>query len=335
MNSFKKALWVVAACVACVLPANAQLLDDENRIQKVVESHSGALVRIKASVALPEVDGEKKKGTLLRLGTGFFITSDGLIVTNASVVYKAQRLWYEVDGVPYLAVIKGIDASTNVALLQAKTMPEDFSSVNLSDTITPPGVGSLLVKMSLPMEFGPTPSLGLMQGADSDFGARAFPTRYWRVQLGAGPGEAGAPVFDLKGRFVGMTVATVPEVGASYVLGARALNWVREGILASSDGHRIPSSFGFNAQEVKVAGEGLSLEVKSIADNSAASKAGLKVGDRIVMAAAKPCATIADLRDAVFFTKPGQYLDLKVMREDKSKAIALLAEAGEVPESAE
>jgi len=335
MNYFKKALWVVAAVVACSLPLNAQLLDDENRIQKVVQTHAAALVRIKASVEVPAKEDKEDSATLLRLGTGFFINSDGLIVTNASIVHKAQRIWYEIDGVPYLAVLKGVDVSTNVALLQAKTMPETFSSVNLSDTISAPSIGSLLVKLSLPMEFGPTPSLGLMQGADSDFGARAFPTRYLRVQLGAGPGEAGAPVFDLQGRFVGMTVATVPEVGASYVLGARALNWVREGILSSAKAHRIPSYFGFNAQEVKVAGEGIVLEVKSISDNSPAAKAGLKVGDRIMMAAAKPSKNIADLRDAVFFTKPGQYLDLKIVRDGKEKAVALLAEAGEIVAPAE
>lgn len=327
--------------LALVSPlAFADSLFDEGRLQSIVDRQAPVLVRVKASVEMPtdkKTDGsmastEKKPATnekaepktFLRLGTGFFITANGQIVTNASVVDGAKRLWYEVDGVAYLAEVKGIDVPTNIALLQAKTMPKSFSTVNLTDSVSLPSAGTFLVRLSLPLEFPATPTVGTVQGADTQFGTRAFPTRYLRVQMSTGPGEAGSPVFDLQGRFVGINVAVLPELGASYLLPARSLAWVREG-LASSGGHMY-SYFGFNVEEEHSAETPTQLVVRNVDDKGPAAAAGLKVGDILVEAGRKPATSISDLRDAAFYTKAGQYLDLKIRRNGKDTNIAIQAE---------
>jgi S1-C subfamily serine protease len=295
------------------------------RLGEIVATHTSALLRIKASADAPAADGQTPQ-TILRVGTGFFVSSQGLIITNASLVHEAKRLWYEADGVPYLAELKGVDASTNVALLEAKTLPRQFSSISLSDTVSLPAVGSTLLRLSIPMEFGVTPTTGIVQGADSQFSSRPFPTRYLRVQLTTGPGEAGSPIFDLQGRFVGMTVAALPEMGATYVLPARALAWVRDGLLSASGG-ALYGYFGFNAQEERSAADGLRLIVKNVENPGPAATAGLKVGDVITQAARKPVSGIGDLRDAAFYTRPGQYLDLQVQRGSQSLPLAIQASA--------
>jgi serine protease Do len=328
--------------------ARADSLFDEGRLQAIVEHQSGVLVRVKAAVeerAAPaaddasvkandknisknEIKDEKKSEpksepkTFLRLGTGFFVSSDGQIITNASIVDNAKRLWYEVDGMPYLAELKGIDAPTNIAILQAKTMPATIPTVNLADNVTLPQTGSLLVRLSLPMDFPATPSVGIMQGADTQFGLRAFPTRYLRVQMNTGPGEAGAPVFDLQGRFVGITVAVLPELEATYVLPARALSWVRETMKPEG---RVYSYFGFNVDEDHSLSDGTRLVVKNIDEKGPAAKADLRVGDVVTEAAHRGAFSISDLRDAAFYTKPGEYLDMKVRRDNRTIAVAVQA----------
>lgn len=330
-------------------PVWADSLFDEGRLQSIVERQAAVLVRVKASVEIPaeekpadaaadaqktpdsadakadtKTDAKAEPKTFLRLGTGFFITADGQIVTNASVVDGAKRLWYEVDGVAYLAEVKGIDVPTNIALLQAKTMPKSFATVNLADSVTLPSVGTFLTRLALPLEFPATPTVGIVQGADTQFGTRAFPTRYLRVQMNTGPGEAGAPVFDLQGRFVGVNVAVLPELGASYLLPARALSWVREG-LASSGGHTY-SYFGFNVEEEHSPDVPTQLTVRNLEESGPAAKSGLKVGDVVLEAGRKPTLNISDLRDAAFYTKAGQYLDLKVRRGGKDTSLSIQAE---------
>lgn len=328
-------------CISTLVFADS--LFDEGRLQSIVDRQGPVLVRVKASVEVvpaeegstpavtdakteekaPAADKTETK-SFLRLGTGFFITADGQIITNASVVDGAKRLWYEVDGVPYLAEVKGIDISTNIALLQAKTLPKNFSTVNLADSVTLPTVGTFLTRLSLPLEFAPTPTVGIVQGSETQFGTRAFPTRYMRVQMNTGPGEAGAPVFDLQGRFVGVNVAVLPELEASYILPARALSWVREG-LASSGGHTY-SYFGFNVEESHTADAPTRLVVKNVDDKGPAASAGLKVNDIVVEAGRRPANTISDLRDAAFFTKAGQYLDLKISRNGKETNVSIQAQ---------
>lgn len=319
----------------------ADSLFDEGRLQDIVSRQAPTLVRVKAAVEEREAPDAKKDAksdkaktlvsksdakeelkTFLRLGTGFFISADGQIITNASIVDQARRVWYESDGIAYLAEVKGIDIPTNTALLQAKTMPIKITPVNLADSVSLPQIGSLLVRLSLPMDFAATPTVGITQGADTQFGPHAFPTRYLRVQFNTGPGEAGSPVFDLQGHFAGFTVAVAPELGATYVLPARALSYVRENMTAAG---RIYSYFGFNVEEENTATDGRRLVVKTVDDKGPAAVAGLKVGDVVTEASRRMATSVGDLRDAAFFTKPGQYLDLKVHRGNSDAPISIQA----------
>jgi S1-C subfamily serine protease len=315
-------------------------------LQAIIERQSSVMVRVKASVEVPAEDeaktdqngqaqkdsknskdskeskeAKKEPEVVLRLGTGFFVSGDGQIITNASIVDHAKRLWYEVDGVPYLAEVKAVDIPTNIALLQAKTLPKNFSTVNLADTVTMPLPGAMLLRLSLPLEFPVTPTIGLVQGADTQFGMRALPTRYLRVQMSTGPGEAGSPVFDMQGRFVGVNVAALPELGSGYVLPARAVSWIRENLAAGGQNY---GYFGFRVEEEHSSVTGTRLKVQSVDEKGPAAE-NLRVGDVVVEAGRKLALSLSDLRDAVFYVKPGQYLDLKVKRGDKEINVAVQA----------
>jgi S1-C subfamily serine protease len=79
---------------------------------------------------------------------------------------------------------------------------------------------------------------------------------------------------------------------------------------------RIYSYFGFNVEEDHSAEGGARLIVKTVDAKGPAEIAKLKEGDQILLAGGKEALSLGDLRDAAFYTKPGQYLDLKIKRGD-------------------
>ena len=70
--------------------------------------------------------------------------------------------------------------------------------------------------------------MGLMQSSESTFGRNLFPTKMFRTSLALGPGEVGAPVFDLNGNFVGITHAALPDLRSSFILPAKACSRIRD-----------------------------------------------------------------------------------------------------------
>jgi len=121
---------------------------------------------------------------------------------------------------------------------------------------------------------------------------------------------------------VGVTVAVIPELGATYVLPARALSWVRETMTPNGRNY---GYFGFNVDEEHTAADGVRLVVKTVDEKGPAAASGLRVGDNIIQASRKMATTIADIRDAAFYTKPGQYLDLKIRRGNVETSISVQA----------
>ena len=77
------------------------------------------------------------------------------------------------------------------------------------------------------MEFEIAPTWGLLQSHEDSFGKRLFPTKMIRTSLALGPGEVGAPVFDLNGRFIGITHAALPDLKSSFLLPAKACKRIR------------------------------------------------------------------------------------------------------------
>ncbi|HSH09635.1 MAG TPA: S1C family serine protease, partial [Oceanipulchritudo sp.] len=201
----------------------------EERIVSLFEDNQSALVRVKA--IYPPKDDEEVPQVVI--GSGFFISREGLILTNASIVYQPLRVWIEHNEIAYSAEVLGQDERSNVAFLRTHTLPESFNFLHLADSAELPRVGSFVLRIGMPLEFNASPNLGIVTGFESRFGDRFFPCNYIRTSIAAGPGDGGSAYFDLAGRLLGIQVGSLPDLGASYILPARAALRIRDDILFS------------------------------------------------------------------------------------------------------
>lgn len=313
---FKRAPWPVITSILFFLgtAAHAQAGADahfsslQRRMSEVFRENSSGVVRIKAAGK----EGVAPEGASLRVGTGFIISRSGHILTNSSIAYGAERLWAEHQDIPYLLEEVGHDPSTNVSLLKFITPPPEFTIIPLDNGGSTPAITSFVLGVTMPLEFDPSPSWGIITGRESYFGNRFFPAVYLRTTIPAAPGAGGSPVFDLQGQFVGMVVASVPDIYSSYVLPARALIRVRDELLFSG---RVSHAFlGIEINEETGVEFGRRVTVTDVLEEGPAALAGIKAGDILIEFAERRIERFHDFVDAVFFVRPGQEVSVVLWR---------------------
>lgn len=280
----------------------------QKRIQELIRENASATVRVKAAYRPPK---EEEKPEVV-IGTGFFISREGHVLTNASIVFKPDRVWIEHQGIAYAARILGEDIASNLALLIVETQPEHFSFLHLADSPELPPPGTFLLRLSAPLDFAPSPAFGIVSGLESRFGQRFFPCAYLRTTIPAGPGDGGAAFLDLSGKLVGIQVGALPEINSSYLLPARAAMRIRDDFLFS--GKVTYGWIGFEVREERSIAGGNRLILSLILPGTPAESSGLLPGDVLDTIGEFSIRSIDDLRNAMFYNRVGQYTSCRVIR---------------------
>lgn len=284
----------------------------QRRVVELFEDNKDALVRVKA---VYEGDEEDETPQMV-VGSGFFISREGLILTNASIAYNPVRLWIEHRDIAYSADLIGADRATNLALLRVNTLPKSFRFLHLADSADIPPIGNFVVRISMPLEFSPTPEWGLISGHESRFGDRSFPTLYIRTSIPAGPGDGGSAYLDLNGRLVGIQVGSLPDISSSYVLPSRAALRIRDDLLFNQEVNY--GWIGFEVREEISIADGKRVVLREVFENSPAENAGLIAGDVITRIGDYTVTTLDELRNAMFYTRVGQYSEVLIKRDGES-----------------
>jgi len=294
----------------------------QDRIQDVYESFHSSIVRIKATKQNSN-DEQQSVSRVLKMGTGFIVSKDGHVLTSG-LLQEPERIWIEHDKSFYLAELLGNDSMCNLSLLKIVDANREFSFVSLVDQVSDIKPGSFLIGLSCALEFQVGPTYGLAQSREIAFGKNLFPTSMLRASLPLGPGEVGAPVFDLQGRFVGMGHAALPDLSASFLLPAEACLRVRDGLLFS--GAVDYGWFGVTVSRKLNLKNSFEIVVQGTVDGSPASKSSLKVGDVIKKIAGEEVTNRGDLAHAAFFAKPGTVVEFVVFRDGKEVKVPIKVE---------
>ncbi len=144
------------------------------------------------------------------VGTGVVIVDKGLILTNLHVVAGARKITVTfADGSESEATIVSLQPKDDLAVLQAKTIPDDLHAATMRSTsgLSP---GDEVVAVGFPFGIGPSASAGVISGLKREFrspeGQRVL-SNLIQFDAAANPGNSGGPLITLDGHVVGIVTA--------------------------------------------------------------------------------------------------------------------------------
>ncbi len=165
-----------------------------------------SVVRVRGLETDPDGDDEIEKS----VGTGVVVVDKGLILTNLHVVVGARLVKVVfADGLESEASVVGLTPDNDLALLQAKTIPDDLPSANLGSArdLAP---GDHVFVVGFPFGIGPSVSAGVVSGLNREFrspeGKRML-SNLIQFDAAANPGNSGGPLVNTNGEMVGIVTA--------------------------------------------------------------------------------------------------------------------------------
>ncbi|MEZ5562196.1 MAG: DegQ family serine endoprotease [Gammaproteobacteria bacterium] len=261
------------------------------------------------------------------LGSGFIISADGEILTNAHVVEGADSIIVKLsDNTEKTARLIGLDKPSDVALL--KIDASGLPAVKLGDS-SGVEVGDWVLAIGSP--FGLEHSV--TQGIVSAIG-RSLPdgnyVPFIQTDVAVNPGNSGGPLFNLRGEVIGINSQIYSRsggyMGLSFAIPMNVAGNVARQLAANGRVERGWLGIGIQALNGDLA-KSFGLEkpagalVGQVDASGPASRAGLKPGDVILEFNGQPLAQHADLPPLVGETAPGTTVTLKVWRDKAMKRI--------------
>ena len=269
-------------------------------------------------------------------GSGFIVSADGLILTNAHVVRDATEVSVKLtDRREFIAKVLGADAKTDVAVLKIEA--KDLPVVALGRT-SELKVGEWVLAIGSPFGFENTVTAGVVSAK-----GRSLPddsaVPFIQTDVAVNPGNSGGPLFNARGQVVGINAQIYSRTGGyqglSFAIPIDLALSIKDKLVAH--GKVEHARLGVLVQEVNQAlADSFKLDkpegalVASVEKGGPADKAGLQPGDVIRRADGRPVVSSGDLPAAIALAAPGDKLELEVWRNGAALKIqALLANAAD------
>ena len=208
-----------AAAYAAVLPSVVRVVGEHGRPAEAAASgaatgksdKSGGGAGKSGSKSQHEKDADSDSDNDGKsVGTGVVIVDKGLILTNLHVVAGAKKITVTFfDGSESEAVVVSLQPKDDLAVLQAKVIPDDLHAATLRSTggLQP---GDEVVAVGFPFGIGPSASAGVISGLKREFrspeGKRVL-SNLIQFDAAANPGNSGGPLVTLDGHVVGIVTA--------------------------------------------------------------------------------------------------------------------------------
>lgn len=299
----------------------------EGDIQSILDAILPATVAITADSSAGEA-----------AGSGFVVTEDGYIVTNAHVVSgvdSAQVVF--TDGNSFDAEVVGSDESTDIAVLKVDGQGLPTAQLGDSDAVVV-GDAVIAVGNALALEGGPSVTSGIVSGLDRNLSAQGGGTLADAMQTDAAisPGNSGGPLVDATGQVIGINTAIADPTTAENIGFVIPISHAKPVIDQLREG-RAAAFLGVGTSEVTPAlaeEENLSVDsgayVTDVTSGSAAESAGIQVGDVLVEIDGVAVETSGDVQAAVRSNQPGDTVPVVIVRGEETLTVD--ATLGERPD---
>lgn len=282
----------------------------------------------RAPRATPPGSGPDEQRSVPRgVGSGFFISDDGYILTNHHVIDGADGILVTLtDGRELKAKVIGSDQRTDVALIKVET--KDAPALQIGDPANLKKGGWVLAFGS-PFGLDSTVTAGIVSAIGRDTGDYL---PFIQTDVAVNPGNSGGPLVNMQGQVVGINSQIVSRsggfMGISLAIPIDDAMRVVEQLRSSGRvvRGRIGVAIGDVSDEVASA-LGLSKSsgalVRGVEPGSPAEKAGVEAGDVITRFNGQEIAKVSDLPRMVGNTKPGTAAGLEVWRRGKTVKLEL------------
>jgi serine protease Do len=272
-------------------------------------------------------------------GSGFIVSPDGVILTNAHVVRDADEVTVKMqDRREYRAKVLGSDPRTDVAVLKidAKNLPV----VPLGNTRNLQ-VGEWVLAIGSPFGLESTVTAGVVSAKGRTIDNNGV--QFIQTDVAVNPGNSGGPLFNTRGEVVGINSQIYSQTGGyqglSFAIPIDVAVRIKDQIVAT--GKVQHAKLGVSLQDVGQSfADAFKLQspdgalVANVERGSSADKAGLKAGDVIRKVNGQALISGGDLSAIVAIAKPGDRLTMDVWREGKEMQVtATLASAKADPAS--
>jgi len=270
------------------------------------------------------------------LGSGFIISADGYILTNAHVVEGADEINVRfTDKREFKAKVIGADRRTDIAVIkiEASALP----MVKFGDP-TKLKVGEWVVAIGSPFGFENTVTAGIVSAKGRSLPQEVF-VPFIQTDVAINPGNSGGPLFNMRGEvvginsqiysrtggFMGLSFAIPIDVALDIQKQLREKGRVargRIGVVIQEVTRDHATSFGLDRPRGAL--------VNSVEKGSPADKAGIEAADIIVAFDGKQVESSSDLPRIVGSTRPGSQSSLEVWRKGRTQKLSITV--AELPE---
>ena len=343
------ALWL--ALLSSTVLAQARELPDFTRL---VEEQGGAVVNISTTqavrrAAVPQVPGiedEEMQEFFRRfiprppnpggprpesrsLGSGFIISADGYILTNAHVVEGADEINVKfTDKRELKAKVIGADKRTDIALIKVEA--NGLPAVRFGDPAKLK-VGEWVLAIGSPFGFENTVTAGIVSAKGRSLPQENF-VPFIQTDVAINPGNSGGPLFNLRGEVVGINSQIYSRTGGfmglSFAIPADVALDVQKqlkekgrvargriGVVIQEVTRDLATSFGLD--------RGRGALVNSVEKGSPADRGGVEATDIILSFDGKAVEGSSDLPRIVGGTRPGTHSTLEVWRKGARRTLTL------------
>jgi serine protease Do len=272
------------------------------------------------------------------LGSGFIVSQDGYVLTNAHVVEGADEVYVNLtDKREFKAKVVGTDKRTDVAVLkiEASKLP---APVRVGD-VNRLKVGEWVMAIGTPFGLENTVTAGIVSAKARDTGEEI---RFIQTDVAVNPGNSGGPLINMRGEVVGINSQILSRsggfMGISLSIPIDDAMKVAEQLRTTGKvtRGRIGVSIAPVTKEVAESiglGKAMGALVQGVEPGTPADKAGLEAGDIITQFNGTTIENVADLPRLVAATKPGTTSALKVFRRGAYKDLKVTVAELDAPTS--
>ena len=263
------------------------------------------------------------------LGSGVIVDARrGLVLTNHHVIYKADEIEVTLrDGRKLQAKLVGSDSETDVAVLRISA--ENLTEIPMADS-DQLRVGDFVVAIGNPFGLNQSVTSGIVSALGrSGLGIEGY-ENFIQTDASINPGNSGGPLVNLRGELVGINTAILApgggNIGIGFAIPVNMARSVMTQLLAHGEVRR--GQFGASTQDltpelatalgVQQRQGAVVIEVEA---DSAAARAGLRIGDVILGVNGQPVQNASDVRNQVGLLRIGSRVEMEIIRDSQRKRI--------------